>query len=338
MPIGAFDDDLLGQSIVDLHLGGFRLVGDPFAAIRILLPQQGLLCLGEMRLDRFLQRLPGVWRGLVEKHRVHDRQGRTGRLFLQCSPIGAILGIAGISARTAIRLRVGHKSTMDATAPLQIVKYMVNIWLREIEAGTARNRLPPIIPLFFYHGPGEWTVPRSVVDMIDAPEQLAPLLRDFAYLLHDLGEIETLRLSRMPEVRAGLLALRVVHADDIPAELLDLMTGGPLAGSEFERHLMRYIVERMNLMPLMLEASLRRTKSDRWEALMGTVAEAWLEQGRAEGQAGIVLRLLELRFGEVPDAARERILGSSASELEAWADAVLGAASLDEALAARPDR
>ena len=241
---------------------------------------------------------------------------------------------------------------------------MVNIWLREIGGGTARDRLPPIIPLLFYHGQGRWTAARSVVEMIDAPEELAPFLRDFAYVLHDLGEIEPLRLSRMPEVRAGLLALRVVHADDIPADLLDLMTGGTLAGSEFERHLMRYIVERMNLTPPLLEASLRRTKPDRWEALMGTVAEAWIEQGKAEGieqglaqgiekglaegiekglsegiekgQAGLLLRLMERRFGALPEAVRQRVRDASASELEAWAEAVLDAASLDEVLAAGP--
>ena len=172
-------------------------------------------------------------------------------------------------------------------------------------------------------------------------------------MLYDLGEIEPLRLSRAPEVLAGLLALRVAHADEIPADLLDLMTGGTLAGSDFERHLMRYIVEIMNLTPVMLEASLRRTKPDRWEVLMGTVAEAWLEQGRSEGraegvaegraegvaegiekgQAELLLRQLELRFGVLPDAVRDRVRDASAPELEAWAERVLTAASIDEVLA-----
>ncbi len=124
--------------------------------------------------------------------------------------------------------------------------------------------------------------------------------------------------------------------------------GAPVAGSGFERHILRYMVERLNLTPEALEASLRRTKPDRWEALMGTVAEAWLAQGRTEGiekgrvegrvegQAGIVLRLLELRFGALPDAARARVRSASAPELEAWAEAVLVASSLDEVLAVRP--
>ena len=266
----------------------------------------------------------------------------------QCDALFRVRLRTGQQARIYVLLE--HKSNIDGTAPLQILRYMVNIWMREIEDGTARDVLPAIIPLVFYHGPGRWSVPRSVVEMIDAPEEVLPLLRDFAYILHDLGEIEPPRLSDTPEVRAGLLALRMAREADIPADLLDLMTGGTLAGSEFERHILRYIVERMNLTPPMLEASLRRTKPDRWEALMGTVAEAWLEQGRAEGiekglaegiekgQAGLLLQQLELRFGELPEPVRDRVRGASVSELEAWAEAVLDAASLDEVLASAPRR
>ena len=262
----------------------------------------------------------------------------------QCDALFRVKLRTGHEARIYALLE--HKSTVDATAPLQILKYMVNIWLREIEAGTARDKLPPIIPLIFFHGQERWTAARSVMEMIDAPEELAPFLRDFAYLLHDLGEIEPLGLSRAPEVRAGLLALKVVHFDDIPPDFLDLMTGGALAGSEFERHILRYIVERMNMTPPMLEASLRRTKPDRWEALMGTVAEAWIEQGRAEGiekglaqgiekgQAGLLLRQLERRFGALPESVRQRVRDASVSELEVWAETVLDAASLEEVMAA----
>ena len=265
----------------------------------------------------------------------------------QCDDLFRVGLKTGHQARIYVLLE--HKSNVDAGTSLQILKYMANIWLREIEGGTARDKLPPIIPLVFYHGQGRWTAARSVAEMIEAPDELAPFLREFAYVLHDLGEIAPLRLSRTPEVRAGLTALKVVHADTIPPDILDQMTGGPVAGSEYERHIICYIAERMNLTPPLLEASLRRTKPDRWEALMGTVAEAWIEQGRAEGiekglaqgiatgQAGLLLRQLELRFGELPEAVCEQVRGASASELEAWAVAVLVAASLDEVLAARPE-
>ncbi len=60
--------------------------------------------------------------------------------------------------------------------------------------------------------------------------------------------------------------------------------------------------------------------------------------GRAAGRAGIVARQLELRFGALPEAVRARVRGASVEELDAWTEAVLSAASLDEALAARPRR
>ncbi|MDE0276712.1 MAG: Rpn family recombination-promoting nuclease/putative transposase, partial [Defluviicoccus sp.] len=156
----------------------------------------------------------------------------------QCDALFRIRLRTGHEARIYVLLE--HKSHIDTGTPLQILKYMVNIWQREIADGGARDGLPPIIPLVFYHGKGRWTVPRSVAETIDAPDELAPFLRDFAYVLHDLGEIEPLRLSAAPEVRAGLLALRVVHADEIPGDVLDLIVGGAVAGSEYGLHLMRF--------------------------------------------------------------------------------------------------
>ena len=264
----------------------------------------------------------------------------------QCDALFRVRLRTGHEARIYVLLE--HKSRVDATTALQILKYLVGIWLREVEAGGAGDGLPPVIPLVLYHGPGRWTAARSVPEMIDAPEALAPFIRDFAYVLHDLGEIEPQRLSWVPEVRSGLLALRVVHARRIAPGLLDEITGGPVAESELEGHILRYVAERMNLTLGELEASLRRTKPDRWEVLMGTVAEAWLEQGRAEGietgrsqgrqeaLVGLLLRQLELRFRAVPEPVRTRVRTASAVQLEVWSEAVLTAASLEEVLAARP--
>ena len=63
-----------------------------------------------------------------------------------------------------------------------------------------------------------------------------------------------------------------------------------------------------------------------------------VEKGQAAGQAGLLLRQLELRFGAVPEAVRDRVRDASASELEAWAEAVLTAADIHEVLAARSGR
>ena len=55
-------------------------------------------------------------------------------------------------------------------------------------------------------------------------------------------------------------------------------------------------------------------------------------EGKAEGKASIVVRLLARRFGALPSEAENRIAAASADELDAMAERLLTAQSLEEAL------
>ena len=55
-----------------------------------------------------------------------------------------------------------------------------------------------------------------------------------------------------------------------------------------------------------------------------------VRQGRAEGARAVLERLLERRFGTLPQAVGMRLGNATATDLEAWADNVLDAATLDE--------
>jgi len=83
---------------------------------------------------------------------------------------------------------------------------------------------------------------------------------------------------------------------------------------------------------------------------MGTIAEAFIRQGRQEGrqegehlemQKGEALgmqkeksraltRLLERRFGALPEAVREQAAAASPAQIDAWFDAAIEAESLDD--------
>ena len=71
------------------------------------------------------------------------------------------------------------------------------------------------------------------------------------------------------------------------------------------------------------------------EAMQQGLAEG-MERGRVEGERAVVQRLLLRRFGELPRSVSERLVGASKADLEAWADKVLDASSLDEVF--RPSR
>ena len=202
----------------------------------------------------------------------------------QCDALFQVRLKGGQDVRIYVLL-LEHKSGVDPGTLLQVAIYMLNIWTRELEKTRGAGKLPMILPVVFYHGRGAWTAPLSLAEMIDAPEGVDDPLRGFAYGLRDLGRIDPWHLSRQPEVLAGLVALRFAYEENIPLDLLDLVTGGPVDESEFEGHLLHYITRIFDMEPSALEASLQRTKPQHWETLMGTVAEKWVEQGKIAGIA-----------------------------------------------------
>jgi hypothetical protein len=54
------------------------------------------------------------------------------------------------------------------------------------------------------------------------------------------------------------------------------------------------------------------------------------DEGKREGERLVVFRQLRIRFGELPPAALARVEAAESEVLEAWADRVITAQSLDE--------
>ena len=55
-----------------------------------------------------------------------------------------------------------------------------------------------------------------------------------------------------------------------------------------------------------------------------------LVEGRVEGEAAMLLRLLERKFNPMPESARQRVASADAETLLVWGERVLDANSLDE--------
>ena len=200
--------------------------------------------------------------------------------------------------------------------------------------------LPPIVPLIFYHGRERWSGALSVAEMIAGKGELAAFARRLCCVLHDLGERPLAALSRDPAVWSGLAALVAAFRRQPEEGVLRRILSGVPDGSELELQVLSYIVRTYELTPAVLETAARAAKPQRWEALMSTVAEAWVREaegrvegkaeGRAEGKAETLIRLLQRRFGPVTENTRARVAVGSAAEIDGWIDALLDAQSLTE--------
>ena len=61
-----------------------------------------------------------------------------------------------------------------------------------------------------------------------------------------------------------------------------------------------------------------------------------IRQGRVEGERAVLERLLRRRFGLLAPEVAERLSQASARDLEAWAESVLDAETLDDIFDSSP--
>ena len=87
---------------------------------------------------------------------------------------------------------IEHKSDVDYNVSMQLLRYMVCIWddyaktVEKEHPGTSKNkgfRYPPIFPIVYYEGAGEWTASMNVRERIFMNEIFAPYIPEFTYRL-----------------------------------------------------------------------------------------------------------------------------------------------------------
>jgi predicted transposase/invertase (TIGR01784 family) len=235
-----------------------------------------------------------------------------------------------------------HKSTPDPRTPLQLLGYMVRIWDRYASREAARlAALPPIIPLVFYHGERPWTVATSILDCIDATDEVKAHLRDLRYILRDLGPIAYEQLSRQQALRAGLGALKFAFAKGLTPDLLVQVLRDLPDGDALETQILVYIVAVYDTAAATLTQALAQAKPGREGLLMPTIAQEWIKQGKDEGwaqgkaegwaeaKAESILLVLETRFGPATPEVREGVRRTAPDHLDRLFQRALTAQSLD---------
>jgi hypothetical protein len=68
------------------------------------------------------------------------------------------------------------------------------------------------------------------------------------------------------------------------------------------------------------------TRAEQWK-------QQWLLEGEQRGEAALLTRLLERRFGTLPDWARDRVQAADTPAIKEWALRLLEAASLEDIFA-----
>ena len=179
-----------------------------------------------------------------------------------------------------------HKSIPDRWVAFQLLRYMVRIWERNLRE---RGKLWPIVPLVVYHGRDQWWVEPTFGELIDAPATLKAYMPDYGYLLCDLKAYTDEDLKDEVLLQAAMLTLKYVFRPELRERLPGLM--GLLhelaereTGLEYVETLLRYLAQAaLYVEAEELREAVKAAFPQEGEALMSTIAQKWVEQGREQG-------------------------------------------------------
>jgi len=246
-----------------------------------------------------------------------------------------VFRISGADCELRIYVLLEHQTQAESGMALRVMEYIGLVWQQhrgESRKGGASElgvstllKLPMVVPLVLYPGPGKWGPVRRLRDLIDVPCGLegwaAEFLPDCGFLVAELDCVEWEQIAVGPLARAVLGALvgerhgpmgfeevmRIVSeffADedaDAASRLSGMLWTFLLGASELREEEVRIIVS-------------ERIPPEKQEEFMST-AELLKEEGRKEGRKEgrvealreAVLELLEARFSALPRTLKERI-------------------------------
>ena len=231
-----------------------------------------------------------------------------------------------------------HKSTPDQGARLQLLRYVVRVLTNWYDQNKRQLPLPLVLPLLVHQGPRGWTFSSEFMDLFGTvPEPLRPYLPTFRHALVDLAQLDGRSLSDEARLRAFLNALKYGRRADLN-DHLDLVFAEARAlrwGDQF------VILTYFDKGPVAINHKkvrevLQQRVPERTERLMGWLTQPYYDKGKAEGraegrtegEARVLTRLLENRFGAVPNSIRQRIFSANVGEIDSWVERAFHAPDL----------
>jgi hypothetical protein len=240
-------------------------------------------------------------------------------------------------------LMLEFQSLPDRWMALRVLVYAGLLWQQIVKERRlpSDGRLPPLFPVVLYNGESRWSMPTALDVLVGLPPE-SPLWQwqpGMRYHVIDEGAFGDADLAARETLAALLFRLENARQPDQVVAVVDAVIGWFRLHPEFDalKPLFAGLAGRVVEMAQSPGPAVKVSENllEVRTMLAGRAAEwkrQWNEEGRQEGAAGVLLRLLERRFGPLPDTARARIASADVSSLENWGLRLLEAGSLDDVL------
>ncbi len=249
-----------------------------------------------------------------------------------------------------VYILVEHKSYPYRWTMLRLLAYMVRIWEKERAQNKRRKKLPPIIPVIFYHGSRQWKPPLDFSSYVELGEELGSYIPGFRAVMFNLQQFGDTDLHGAVLFRATMKIFKYAITRLRPhlSEILQEVSTLPFdeRHKAFLKVLLEYIIQvGKDIEPSDVEEELRRAGLEDTREVYMTLAEQFIAKGKNEGKLEgklegqilakqqVFLRLLEKKFGPVEVACKDRINSCGDRErLDRAIDLLLDANTIDQVL------
>jgi len=241
-------------------------------------------------------------------------------------------------------LLIEFQSTVDRQMAVRLLTYIGLLYqdLRRTGRIGSTDPLPPVLPIVLYNGDAPWNATTELTDLLeqDLPATLAEFQPRLRYLLLDEGRIADHPDPSLRNLASALFRLEFSHApEEFRDVLLRLFGWIDHPNQESLRRAFIAWTNRIGLRRHLPGVNLGELHDAQEIAnMLATHTTDWTaqwkqqghEQGYRQGESKILRRQLQRRFGvELPTWVDEKLKAADTDQLEAWADALLDAPTLE---------
>lgn len=231
------------------------------------------------------------------------------------------------------------QSRPDPSMPVRLMTYVGLFYqnLLSSQPVSKWRKLPPVIPVVVYNGAEPWNVATDLGSLVgDLDSSAEPYRPQFRYRLVDESAFSREDLDAQDNPVADLF--RIEKSQDwwdvsLSVDRLreSLAPNEAALRRAFETWLQKVILPRFKIEEL--EASETLTLEG-IQTMLAESIDRWnnqiREEGRLEGEARMLLRLLRLKFGPLAPETEQRVRSTDAERLLEWSEQVLTAEKLED--------
>jgi hypothetical protein len=240
-----------------------------------------------------------------------------------------------------VYLLIEFQSRVDTFMAVRVMAYVALLYQDVIRTQqiTADEGLPAILPVVLHNGSARWRAAEDLGSLLQPlPVGIEKFGANIRYILVDEGRYDDAALARHDNFVASLFRLEQCRElERVEVLVGDLIGKLNASGEESLRRAFAAWLEKVVLRRLAGErttiSDLRESKTmlserfDEWEAQF---RREGMQEGLKKGEAALLTRQLQRRFGELPNSVHTRLHGARIDEIESWGERLLEVSSLEE--------